>query len=82
MFPWPVSRIMRARTLRYREVYQQVAAEKGVTYVNLYHEKNTDTLSKNIPLYYAADQLHLTSAGYGVWYAAIREAMTAAATRL
>jgi lysophospholipase L1-like esterase len=75
MFPWPVNRVLRARTLRYRAIYRAVATEHGVAYVDLYAEKEEDVLSKDIPKYYADDLLHLTAEGYGVWYDAIRKTM-------
>lgn len=75
MFRWPASAVMRARSLRYRAIYRRVAAENGVAYVDLYHEKERDVLSKDIPAYYADDLLHLTPEGYGVWYDAVRNTM-------
>jgi lysophospholipase L1-like esterase len=75
MFRWPVSTIMRARSLRYRAIYRRVAAEKGVAYVDLYHEKDDDVLIKDIRRHYSDDLLHLTAEGYGVWYDAIRKTM-------
>ncbi len=75
MLHWPVTTIMRSRTLRYREAYRRIAAEKGVAYVDLYAEKEDNVLGKDIAKYYASDLLHLTSDGYGVWYDAIRKTM-------
>lgn len=82
MFRWPASAVMRARSLRYRAIYRRIAAEKGVAYVDLYAEKENDTLSKDIPKYYAEDRLHLTADGYGVWYDAIRKTMDGSAINL
>ncbi len=82
MFPWPVNRALRARSLRYREIYKRVAKDHGVAYVDLYAEKEDDILSTDIPKYYAADLLHLTADGYGVWYDAIRKTMKEAGVRL
>jgi len=76
LFPWPVSRIMRARTLRYREEYRRIAAANGVTYINLYQEAATDPFEGKSG-FYAEDLLHLTGQGYGEWYKTIRQAMTA-----
>lgn len=74
LFPWPVSRIMRSRTLRYRAEYTRIAAQNGVTYVDLYHEAEDDPFREK-PEAYAADELHLTGAGYAEWYRTIREVM-------
>lgn len=81
LFRWPVSSILRARTLRYRAIYQRVAAEHGVAYVDLYSERDGDVMGKDIGRYYAPDLLHLTDDGYGVWYDAVRNTMDAAGLR-
>lgn len=82
MFRWPVSAVMRARSLRYRAIYKKVAADHGVAYVDLYKEKGEDVLVDNIPKHYADDLLHLTADGYGTWYDAIRKAMREAGMAL
>ena len=81
MFRWPASSILAARTRKYREAYMRIAAEHGVVYVDLYDEREDDVMSKDIAKYYAADLLHLTNNGYGVWYGEIRETMDAAGMR-
>ncbi len=73
-FPWPLTRIMRARTLRYRSEYQRIAALNGVTYVDLYHEAANDPFQGKHE-FYADDLLHLSASGYEVWYQAIRATM-------
>ncbi len=74
MFPWPVNRVLRSRTLEYREIYKAIAAEKGVIYIDLYTEAENDPLKGEG--FYASDKLHLTEKGYGYWYEQIRKTMT------
>jgi len=73
-FPWPLSSIMRARTLRYREEYRRIAAANGVNYVDLYHEAADDPFQGKHE-FYAADLLHLSAQGYEEWYRSIRQMM-------
>ncbi len=80
MFPWPVSSILTARTRTYRQVYQRIAAEQGVVYVDLFEEAENDPFRG--PGYYASDHLHLTAKGYGYWYDEIRKTMDRAGIRL
>lgn len=74
LFPWPLNRTLRARTLKIRDVYKKKAAEHGVTYVDLFEEKANDPF-RDHAVFYAADKLHLTEAGYSFWYQKIRSAM-------
>lgn len=81
LFPWPLSAALQSRTLAYRKDYMRIAAEKGVAYVDLYHEAKDDPF-KDVDTFYAADGLHLTEAGYGNWYTEIRYTMEQAGIRL
>lgn len=82
MLHWPVTAVMRSRTLRYREAYRRIAAKHDVAYVDLYKEKGDNVLGSDIAKYYASDLLHLTAEGYGVWYDAIRNTMEESGIRL
>lgn len=73
-FPWPLSSIMRARTLRYRSEYRRIASANGVTYVDLYHEAADDPFQGKDE-FYAADLLHLSAKGYGEWYRSVKKMM-------
>lgn len=75
MFRWPASSILSARTRRYRDIYKQVATEKGVAYVDLYEEEEDDVMNKDVSKYYASDLLHLTNEGYEHWYEEVRKTM-------
>ncbi len=73
IFQWPLDFVMRRRTLIYRQRYQEIAAERGVLYVDLFHEVQDDPFKGEG--FYAADNFHPTEKGYGVWYHDLREAM-------
>lgn len=81
LFAWPLSTMMRSRTLKIREVYKKVAKEHGVTYVDQFHEKADDPFNGE-HRFYARDLLHLSEEGYGVWYGEAREAMRSARINL
>ncbi len=72
IFPWPISSIMSARSRTYRAEYMRIAAEEGVTYVDLYSESHYLLPKKE---FYAEDGLHLTAKGYEEWFQAIRRVM-------
>lgn len=75
-FAWPLSVYMRSQTLAYRDAYKRIAAEKGVTYVDQFHEAADDPFNGE-HRYYARDLLHLSEEGYGIWYREARTAMAA-----
>ncbi|MBI5794462.1 hypothetical protein HZA87_05305 [Candidatus Uhrbacteria bacterium] len=70
-FPWPLSVLMRLRTLRYRSEYRRIAEANGVTYVDLYHEAVDDPFQGKHE-FYAPDLLHLSAKGYGEWYRSVK----------
>ena len=73
-FPWPLSMLMRARTLLYRSEYWRIAEENGVRYVDLFHEAADDPFQGKRE-FYASDLLHLSAKGYDEWYRAVRKEM-------
>lgn len=81
LFPWPISAVMRARTLRYRAEYRRIAADAGVPYVDLFHERADDPFRGELR-FYGADQFHLSEEGYGEWYRQTRRAMEEAGIAL
>lgn len=72
VFTWPFNWILTSRTKDYREVYQKIAREEGVLYVDLFRERQDDVFLKDVHTYYAADMLHPGAAGYRWWYERIR----------
>ncbi len=81
LFPWPVNSLMRSRTLAVRNIYRRIAKEEGVTYVDLFHEREDDPF-KGQKHFYGRDELHLSEAGYEVWYEGVRAAMRGASIQL
>ena len=51
-----------------RELFVSLAAESGVTYVDLFQETDEDAFLREPKKYLAVDGLHPTSAGYALWY--------------
>ena len=74
-FPFPVDRLLSARTRQVRQVFMEAAAAAGVTYVDLYRRPAADPFLADPDRYYARDGLHPSGAGYALWY---RELMTQA----
>lgn len=65
-FPWYVRPLLSKRSFEVREIYKKAAQEFGASYVDL--------IEIGIPEnYYAADLLHLTGEGYGVWFDEIKK---------
>ncbi len=75
-FPRYLGWIWTMRSKQVRSIYMRLAEKHDVVYVDLFEEKNSDELSKDTKKYYAADYLHLTGAGYGIWFDKIMQAMS------
>lgn len=70
IFKWPLSAYFSTRTRAVREIFlAETKKHEGVTYVDLFVERENDTFLKDIPRYYASDTFHPSGEGYGVWYA-------------
>lgn len=63
-------------SLAYHAAFAAMAREHGVTYINLYTPPEQDPFIKSPATYFAADGLHLTSAGYALWYKRLQETVT------
>lgn len=70
----PLNYIYGARTKAVRAVLVDEAGKAGVAYVDLYKEGKDDAISQDPARYYAPDGLHLSDAGWAVWYQDIRRA--------
>ena len=60
------------RSRTFREMATIVAAELDIGYVDLFQEPVNDPIVAEPERYLAADGIHLTPAGYQLWFAALR----------
>ena len=70
MRPW-YTRVNRA----YHAAFAKAAEAHGAVYVDLSRGPGKELFEKEPGTYFAPDQFHLSSAGYGLWFDAIREAL-------
>jgi lysophospholipase L1-like esterase len=72
--PWPVNYLLNHRAREVRRLYREAAERRGIHFVDLTRgvagEKVGDAARVDN---YAQDGLHPSGAGYGRWYAALRE---------
>jgi lysophospholipase L1-like esterase len=68
MFKPPLSWLMSARSHSAREVFQEVAAQYSIGYVDVYHPRARDPFLKAPERFYATDGIHLSGSGYRSWY--------------
>ncbi|MBP7770331.1 MAG: SGNH/GDSL hydrolase family protein [Candidatus Pacebacteria bacterium] len=71
---FPLNYIYEARTKAVRAIFIDEAAKAGAVYVDLYKEGTSDAISQDPVRHYAADGLHLSDAGWAVWYQDIKRA--------
>ncbi len=57
---------------QYRAMFMRVATEKELTYVDLFEEPENDVFVAQPDLYFAADGLHPSDAGYAVWFSKLQ----------
>lgn len=67
-FPYIFSWIYTARARKVREIFSRISKEKGVTYVELWMERNKDIFLKDPDKYYTHDLIHLNGKGHKVWF--------------
>ena len=73
---FPLNSIYTARTRAVRAVLMDEASKAGVAYVDLFKEPGTiDAINDQPGRYYAPDGLHLSDAGWALWYQDIRKAL-------
>ena len=78
LFSWPFNFIYTARTKKVREIYLQIAKEKGALYIDLFTETSEDIFLKDTHRFYCSDYLHPSGDGYLMWYNKIRKALAEA----
>jgi lysophospholipase L1-like esterase len=76
VFHFPLPQIYTHRTLEIRKIFMtEIGKYLSITYIDFYKNKEDEPFNKNIPLYYAPDHFHPSSAGYGIWYTGIQAAL-------
>jgi lysophospholipase L1-like esterase len=73
LFPWYFRGWLSRRSLAVREIYIRAAPAHGAEYVDLIDSPVAKLLRENPKIYYADDLLHLSDAGYGLWFDEIQK---------
>jgi lysophospholipase L1-like esterase len=72
--PWPIAYVFSARSRAVRDTFIEVAHDSGTDYVDLFGDSGSEIFQQDAKRYYAADRLHLSGEGYGIWYQQLRDA--------
>ncbi len=75
-FPRYFRPLLSRRSLEVREIYQKLSNTHGATYVDLIDSEIGTLLTEHPSKYYAADYLHLSDEGYGLWFSEIQKSLT------
>jgi lysophospholipase L1-like esterase len=75
LFPYLVGLYFTHRTRLVRAMYMRVAGEYGARYADLFAERKDDIFLSDKKRYYLTDFYHPSSAGYEIWYEAIKKAL-------
>jgi lysophospholipase L1-like esterase len=81
IFPWPVNQFLGRQSRLVRDLFKEIAQEKGVAYVDIYSEDKRVEY-KDPETYYAADGFHPSSLGYQNWYSILKKTLDSADVRL
>lgn len=73
LFPAGTRWLFTRRTKRVRKLFMPIAEEKGVYYVDMFREGNTDPFRADPDTFYSEDYFHPSAAGYGDWYSFIEK---------
>jgi len=71
--PWPIAYLFSARSRAVRDTFAEAARASGADYVDLFDDPKSELLQNDPSRYYAADGLHLSGEGYGIWYQQLSE---------
>jgi lysophospholipase L1-like esterase len=74
-FPPPLSWVLGLRSRTVRELFCAVAAQRSVTFVDLFRRPGADPTESDPPRYFAADGLHPSDANYAIWFEEIELAL-------
>lgn len=72
-FPRPFDLLWTWRTKKVRTLFQKITEEKGVTYIDLFAERENDPFLVDPERFYAADFLHPAGPGYALWYDKLKQ---------
>jgi lysophospholipase L1-like esterase len=73
LFPWVLRFFYYFGSRAYHKEFAKVCPMHGATYLNLYQPVRKDPFFKHPKKYLAADGLHLSSAGYALWFEKLKE---------
>ena len=71
--PWFLKPFYTRLNHSYHRAFSKVVGEHGGLYVNIYRDPKNDAFVQNPERYFAADELHLSSEGYRLWFERILE---------
>lgn len=74
-FPKLVAPLFTRRSLTLRSLFTETARKHNTLYIDLFGTSNT--FNADPDRFYAADMLHLSGDGYGVWFEKLEEALRA-----
>lgn len=77
LFLPPLSLLYDRRTRVVREIFIEIAKQEGVTYVDLFKEPKDEPFTKDPKRFYAADGLHPSADGYGLWFEELKAKLPA-----
>jgi lysophospholipase L1-like esterase len=72
--PWPLDTVFSKRARAVRDRFAAAAEAHGADYVDLFAPAGDNPFARDPDRYYASDGLHLSGAGYGIWYERLRAA--------
>ena len=72
-FPFYLKPLLSRRSLQVRSIYQKVARQYWVLYVDFISSPIADLFNHSPRTYYASDSLHPTSSGYWLWFTEIEK---------
>lgn len=73
LFPRALRSLYTPLTRSYHRAFGEVAARRRATYVDLYEAPQLDPFIREPGRYLAADGLHPSSEGYGLWFMKLKE---------
>ena len=72
LFPFFMRPVYTHLNERYHTAFEEIVSESGHQYVNLRTAPGGMLIERNPETYLSSDQLHPSSAGYGLWFEAIK----------